>query len=735
MGREEYYAHSDPSGVRPEEGGRWQPLGEHLEQTAQLARDFAEAFGAGEWGYLAGLWHDSGKFSEEFQRFLRESCNAHIEQRSRVDHSTYGAQKAYQKWPQGEGKTLAYVIAGHHAGLPDGRSNEESCLTRRIERTLPYQFHCPESLFEQKQPTLPFALNRQRFCFELVFFIRMLFSCLADGDFLDTEKHIAPEKAGIREKDKVEFNRLYEKLESHLSTLQKQSVKTWVNTIRSEILANCLKAAEMGAGLFSLSVPTGGGKTLSSMAFGLTHAVRHGQRRIIYAIPYTSIIEQNANVFRNIFGREAVLEHHSNYEPAEEDYKTRLAGENWDAPIVVTTNVQFFESLYACRSSRTRKLHNIARSVIILDEVQTLPSELLLPCLEAIRELVVHYHCSVVLCSATQPAIQYRDDFQMGLSDVREITDDPEALYRNLKRVRIQNLGLQTDEELIQKLIQHPQVLCIVNTRKHAKKLFHGLVSEDNPDNTFHLSASMYPLHRSRKLKAIKETLQAKRPCRVVSTQLIEAGVDIDFPVVYRSIAGLDSIAQAAGRCNREGLLECGQVFVFEPEEGLPGGYLRHSAQTGQGVIRRYPEDMLSLEAIEEYFREYYWQQGAQLDREDILGLVREGGRRGDFPFRTIAERFQMIPEENKPVIIPREKEVQEIIEQSRHAESLRGVSRKLQPYTVQINPYHWSRLLEAGSLEIIQGMFPVLRDIHLYDENTGLCCEYQNPEPELLIG
>lgn len=541
---------------------------------------------------------------------------------------------------------------------------------------------------------------------------------------------MASEKAVYRA-EPYSLTELYAKLENHLSSLQTQVPKTKVNSLRAQVLSDCLNAAAKPSGLFSLTVPTGGGKTLSSMAFALRHALQWGLRRIIYVIPYTSIIEQNAKIFRDLFGERMVLEHHSNYEPEEEDCKTRLAAENWDAPIIVTTNVQFFESLYTCRSSRTRKLHNIAKSVIVLDEVQTLPSELLLPCLEGIRELALHYQCSFVLCSATQPAVGYRDDFHDGLQNVREIVHDSHSLYEQMKRVRICHLGVQSDQELIGRLIQCSQVLCIVNTREHARTLFEQI---QPAGNAFHLSASMYPLHRSRKLKEIREALSGGNCCRVVSTQLVEAGVDIDFPVVYRSIAGLDSIAQAAGRCNREGLLKFGQVFVFEPEEGLPPGHFRHAAQTAEGVIRRFPEDILSLGAVEEYFKEYYWTQGERLDKKNILELIRQGVK-GDFPFRTIAEKFRVIPEETKPVIVPLEQEACELVERIRRADSLSGFSRKLQKYTVQISPFYWDRLVKTGSLEIVQEVFPILRDLHLYDENVGLCPDYQNPDPERLIG
>lgn len=730
---QKYYAHTDPDKPEtlPEDGGRWHLLKDHLEGTANLAQEFANVFEAGDWGKLAGLLHDSGKYSVEFQNRLRSSADAHIEQTSKVDHSAYGAQRIFRKWPTGEGKVLAYVIAGHHTGLPEGQGNDQSCLMKRVDKPLPYVFHCPESLFVQTKPSLPFTTNKTRYCFELSFFIRMLFSCLTDGDFLDTEKHMTPSKAELRPAESL-LGKLRQKLESHLKRVRQQSKLTTVNKLRAEILSDCWKAAQQQPGLFSLTVPTGGGKTLSSMAFGLDHALRFGHKRIIYVIPYTSIIEQNARVFRDIFGNEAVLEHHSNYEPKEEDHRTRLASENWDAPIVVTTNVQFFESLFAYRNSRCRKLHNIAKSVIIMDEVQSLPAEFLLPCLEAIRELTLHYHCTIVLCSATQPAIQYRPDFPLGLPNVREITCNPITLYQQLKRVSVEHIGQQTDEELIQRVSQHNQVLCVVNTRKHAKALFEGLKSGAG---IYHLSASMYPLHRSRILQKIKNSLKGKRACRVISTQLIEAGVDIDFPVVYRAIAGLDSIAQAAGRCNREGLLECGQVYVFESEDGLPPGYFRHTAQTAEGVIRRFPQDILSLEAIDEYFKEYYWKQGEQLDKEGILALIQQGAKACDFPFRTIAEKFKLISEENKPVIISIEPEAQQLIDQIRTAQTLGGYSRKLQNYTVQINPWRWNKLKDAGAIEMVREIFPVLVWPSLYGEETGLNTDDPvNPNPNELI-
>lgn len=714
-----YFAHTDPlnPGKLPENGANWQKLEDHLKDTAKRAEKFASAFNADHWGYLAGLWHDVGKYSNEFQQMLRDSVDAHIEQKSKIDHSTAGSKNAY-KWSKDAGKILAYAIAGHHGGLPDGKSNE-SCLATRLEKTV---FSLPpevDDLFLQQIPELPFSPDKARFCFELSFFVRMIYSCLVDADFLDTEKCMDLDKS-LNRCGYPTVQQLQSLFSNKLDNLRVNFAKTDINKIRSEILSQCLNAADISSGLFSLTVPTGGGKTLSSMAFALKHAINNNNfKRIIYVIPYTSIIEQNAQVFREILGEDAVVEHHSNYEPAEEDCRTRLASENWDAPIIVTTNVQFFESLFSNRSSRCRKLHNIAQSVIILDEVQTLPDSLLLPCIEALRELTLHYQTTIVLCSATQPAIQKREEFIKGLEDVREIIKNPKELSEKMKRVKVTNLSKQTDDQIISKIKQHNQVLCVVNTKKHAKTLFERLNDEKN---IYHLSALMYPSHRSCKLEEIRDCLKNSKQCIVISTQLIEAGVDIDFPVVLRAVSGLDSIAQAAGRCNREGKLAHGEAYVFEPEEGLPPGYFRQTAQTTQSVIRRFPCDVLSLDAIEQYFKDYYWLKGEnQLDKKSILTKLQEGMRACDFPFKQIAQEFQLIEQQTKPVIIALDKKTEKIIEQIRYADYLRGFSRKLQKYTVQVYPWHWQKLNDAGCLEIVRDIFPVLICKDKYSNDTGL--------------
>jgi CRISPR-associated endonuclease/helicase Cas3 len=721
---------SDPIAHKSDDG-RTQGLHDHLAGTAERSAAFASLFGSSEWGYLAGLWHDLGKYSVEFQRKIQAvgGENAHIEATARVDHSTAGAQHATKCLGGPSGKVLAYIIAGHHAGVPDGISTE-SCLRSRLDKQIPSYDECPKEVLEPKQLALPFTLAAEIAGVQISVLIRMLYSCLVDADFLDTEAFMSPEKSAFRTGYRT-LTELEPVFFAELAKLRTGSSTSQVNSQRNTILDRCLSASEKGMGLFSLTVPTGGGKTLSSMAFALRHAKKHGLRRVIYVIPYTSIIEQNADVFRKFLGKDAVLEHHSNFEPEKEDHCSRLAAENWDAPIIVTTNVQFFESLFANRSSRCRKLHNIAQSVVILDEVQTLPPPYLLPCLEALKELSTHYRTSIVLCSATQPAVQKRSDFSRGLEGVREIMSDPQKLTKVMKRTSLNILPKTPDSELARLLAEHKQVLCVVNTRKHAKELYHILQGENR---VHHLSALMCPAHRSQRLQSIRHELDKGEPCRVISTQLIEAGVDIDFPVVFRSLAGIDSIAQAAGRCNREGKRETGQVFVFTPEAGVPAGHFRQTTQAAESVIRRYSDDVLSLAAVEDYFRLYYWAKGDALDEEGILAMLNAGCSKGDFPFKTIAEKFRLIKEYMKPVVIPFDEQARELTRSIDFNKYPAGLSRKLQKYTVSIQPRHWDRLLSIGSISIKAGIFPVLVDEGLYEEDTGLSVDDPaEREPETL--
>lgn len=711
----DFYAHSHPDSSDRE---LWQPLDQHLRKTAELAAGFSAAWNAQDWGRLAGLWHDFGKYSKEFQTLVlgRAHDDSQAGPKARVDHSSAGAQHALEALEAGPAKVLAFVITGHHGGLLDGKSADAS-LEKRLEKPVPDFRHFPPEFGKALPLSLPFEVDPKRQAMQLSLFIRMVYSALVDADYLDTEAYLDRDRSRSRQG----FHSLSELAGTFNTELEKLTAKskdTPVNRRRSEVLSDCLTAAEEDPGLYSLTVPTGGGKTLSSMAFALRHALKHDLRRIIYVLPYTSIIEQNAQVFRDFLGPDAVVEHHSNFDPSDEDPRTRLAAENWDAPIIVTTTVQFFESLFSNRPSRCRKLHNIARSVVVLDEVQTLPAEFLRPCIEVLKELASTYRVTAVLCSATQPAITEREDFEEGLSGVREIVEKPEELATALKRTEVSVVGKLTDDDLIERLESERQVLCIVNTRRQARELFERLPKEVG---TYHLSALMCPAHRSKKLKEIRERLGRDQPCRVISTQLIEAGVDIDFPTVYRTMVGIDSIAQAAGRCNREGRLERGNVYVFEPERGTPPGHFRQTAQAALSVIRKHADDILSLAAIDEYFRLYYWSRGDDLDKFHVMRVLQDTTAKLDYPFRAIAETFGFIRDGMRPVVIPYDDNARKAIDSLDYVDRPGALSRRLQKYTVSLHPREWNALAESGAVEMRGDTFPVLIEEGLYSEDVGL--------------
>lgn len=722
-----FYAHSLQGRPREE----WQSLEEHLMNVAGMAKKFSEPFKAGEWAYLAGLFHDIGKYSHEFQEMLIKSSDNDINMESKVghpDHSTAGAKEINGLLDKGLGRLLAYVIAGHHTGLLDGKSNE-SCLERRLKKNISdysvYHREIDKFYIPIKRLPLNLDKDRVRLAFQLSFFVRMIFSTLVDADFLDTENFMN-KKTSLLRSSAINLTDMQNKLTEALDKVSLKAEATIVNRFRKSVLQQCLSAAENTPGLFSLTVPTGGGKTLSSLSFALKHAITYGMQRVIYVIPYTSIIEQNADVFRKIFGKEAVLEHHCNFDLSD-DYKAQLASENWDAPVIVTTNVQFFESLFHNRTLHCRRIHNISNSVIILDEAQMLPVPLLKPCMEVLRELTIFYKSTIVLCSATQPALSKTEEFKNGLEGVREIVPNPEKLYTEFKRVEIKLLSSDLDKildsELADKISEHPQVLCVVNTRKHARMLYQKIKEREG---LYHLSALMCPAHRSKVINQIKQSLKSNKKCRVISTQLIEAGVDIDFPVVFRSASGIDSIIQSAGRCNREGKLPFpGKVYVFYPENVLPVGYLRQSAEVAASVIRKHP-DLSSLEAVKEYFRQLYWRNGDNLDKHNILGRLSEEVGQVNLPFKEIAGKFKIIDNGMESIIIPFEDEARGIIKQLRFAGESKHLLRKIQRFCVQVYPNMIIRLLSSGAVEFLNNRIYILNNEHLYKDDIGL--DDENP-------
>ncbi|KMY68404.1 hypothetical protein AAU61_01590 [Desulfocarbo indianensis] len=719
----DFYAHSLPD--KPED--QWQPLSAHLANVAELAAQRAAYFNAEDWARAAGLLHDLGKYTLPFQERLRGA--------KPVDHSTAGAQWAVANLDVPEapiGKLLAYAIAGHHGGLPDGVAEGAGSLEARLTKRLAGLDGGPADPLQGVSLSNP-PIKLEKHGAQLSFFLRMVFSCLVDADYLDTEAFMDPDRARWRE-GRPALAELWPRLEAYLDGLRGKVKDGPLNRRRNQILEACLQAAEMPPGFFSLTVPTGGGKTISSLAFALKHALGHGLRRVIYVIPYTSIIEQNAAVFKTILGDDAVLEHHSNLpmpEPGREEddpawQRNRLASENWDSPVVVTTNVQFFESLFANRTSRCRKLHNMVKSAIILDEAQMLPRETLIPCLEALRELAGNYGCSVVLCTATQPVLSDADTFKKAAVHPREIAPDPAGLYQEFRRVEVsKHDGQLGNDELARHLAAEERVLCIVNTRAQARELFLELRGLAGPQGIFHLSALMYPGHRARKLKQIKEALEREGVCRVVSTQLVEAGVDLNFPVVWRALAGVDSLAQAAGRCNREGKLPgMGRLHVFEPQ-----GKIRDSqkvaAQKARGVLRRFP-DPLSLEAVRQYFEHLFWQEKDKLDGKGIMTLLEAGVSKLHLPFATVAGLFSYFDSPGEAVLVCPEIEKREaIIAGLRYSPHPGRFARQAQPYTVQLYPHELRGLVQSHDVELIgEGLFPVLVNQELYDDDLGLLVE-----------
>jgi len=732
-----FYAHSK-DGEPPE---HWQPLEDHLKRVAELARSFAGDFGAGDWGYLTGLWHDMGKYSREFQRYLKKNndIDASIETTpGKVDHSTAGAHHAADALPI-LGHLIAYGIAGHHSGLLNGRDTE-SCQEARLNKAVhPWEHGLAYLPNVHERADIPLQVRNAlegRNAFSSAFFVRMLFSCLVDADFLDTEAFMNPSQAALRAAwpDTV-LAQMNETLTAYVGKINMEDSS--VNRQRALVREACLRAAEQEPGLFSLTVPTGGGKTLASLAFALRHAVRKGLRRVIYVIPLTSIIEQNAEIFRralkplsDALGRDIVLEHHSNFDPEKETAASRLSTENWDAPLIVTTSVQFYESLFANKISRSRKLHQLSRAVIILDEAQTLPVDYLQPCLAALQELTTNYRTSIVICTATQPAIEQRENFTIGLPKSFEIIPNPIKLYSELERVCVKNIGDQSDDELCKQMGAEPRVLCIVNTKSHARILFEMIGSKEGH---FHLSGNMCPAHRSEQLAQIRLCLAEGRVCRVISTQVIEAGVDIDFPVVYRSLAGLDSIAQAAGRCNRNGLLkEKGRTYIFRSFHPKSERFFTDTAQCAGQILSLY-DNPLDLKAVEHYFKLYYWDQSARWDEKKIMEecfLVNDRKFPFNFGFARIAQKFQLIDDANScPVIIPWREEGRHLCDQLRAMPvPTLEIRRRLQRFVVHIPKRIWER--HAGSdIQIVHdGIFVLASpEIH-YSEKAGLNMEAAGP-------
>ncbi|MEW6141336.1 MAG: CRISPR-associated helicase Cas3' [Thermodesulfobacteriota bacterium] len=665
----EYIAHTENDSGLP------QALEAHLRAVADKASGFAAAFDASEEGHAAGLLHDIGKFKDEFQSYLKKRRKRGIE----THHAAYGAAVAFEKgWPS------SFAIAGHHAGLHD-----RGDLQSLIDETGPYNMSKELPIIKERfqrvvggvpEQVRDPAFLTQEDCSPCTweFYTRMLFSCLVDADFLDTEEHFSGRaRHTIHLQDVCEG--LMQRLESERQSKPRDGM---LNETRNSIFNQCVRAAGEPKGFYSLTVPTGGGKTLSSMAFALAHAHRWNLDRIIVVIPYLSIIEQNAAEYRRILDPQntgVVIEHHSGV-PVPEDWEraqssvAQRAAENWDAPLIVTTSVQFVESLFASSPSKCRKLHNISRSVVVMDEVQTLPFHLLEPLLSVLRELRNHYGVTFLFLTATQPGFRHdgfhlREGFKPG--EVREITHRTETLFRKLQRVKFQVLNTMSWTDLSCRMAACGQVLAVVNVRRHAFALWEALRSAlpaEKHDSLFHLSSAMCPEHRLWTLGEIKNPREGSIrgrlargfPCRVVATQVVEAGVDFDFPVVFRAMGPLDSIIQAAGRCNREGRLldeagrpSLGEVYIFTPQDHVlpPGLYKTATQQTAVFLAGLQSLDVLCRNPA--LFGEYFSQVVQLTDTDHARG--KEGSiqdDRSEFRFRSVSRKARMIEDEGVPVAV-----------------------------------------------------------------------------------
>ncbi len=682
--RPDYAAHTPPD----DDPERWHDLKEHLFAVANAAAGFAASFGAEKLASAAGLTHDLAKADSRFQEYLT-ACheNRHAE---KCPHAHPSAKAAYDQLGP-----VALTVLGHHTGMPD-KCEAKACFDNADEAAVASarEFMKRVGTLPDLKHALPTWATDPITCEML---LRMVFSALVDADFLDTEKHFDGSKS--------ERRGLYPaiadyqaKLNAHLTGFANSA--STVSQVRAEVLASCYSAATQSPGVFKLSVPTGGGKTLSGLAFALDHADARKLERVIVAIPYTSIIDQTAKVYADIFGAEAILEHHSSVETVddengqtERESNRRLASENWDCPLIVTTTVQLFESLLANKPSRCRKLHNIAQSVIVLDEVQTLPPHTLAPILDVLRELVEHYGCSVVFCTATQP--DYSGVDSRIVSQAVEIVPEYPRHFAELKRVRYEIApGEWPVEYVAERIDNENQVLTVLNTRKDALAI--ALACRQD-DSLYHLSTLVCGHHRKRVVREVKHNLKMGAPVRLVSTQVVEAGVDVDFPIVMRDLGPLDRIIQVAGRCNREGLLnELGQLgtcIVFRLQgRGSPRGAYRTFTELTITLLEEFMENLDDPAAMQRYFREAFKFTSTGNHIQEL---------RKEFKYRTVAEEFKLIADVTKPLVVLNysEADVPNLLEGWGHMPPGKWF-RRLSPFTVSVYDHDIRKLRNEGLLQ-----------------------------------
>ncbi len=689
------------------EDGRKQSISEHSNAVAELARQFSEPFGFGDYGGMGGKYHDTGKYANGYQRRLDGSSE-------KYEHSTAGMYLLAERgMREGQPQYMfaAQIIGGHHTGLPDFGTNKDNDSEGTFwgkynrRKNLPVDYAAYKTELGEPETLRPLP-KEFRNNYSAQFLTRMLFSALVDADFLDTERFMADGER-VRETG-GNIAALKTKLDAHMAKFD--GGKGDINIKRAQILASCRAAAKSERGIYRLTVPTGGGKTLSSLTFALDHAAQHGLRRVIYVIPYVNIITQTVKIFSDALGEDNVLGHYSaaEYTPkeGEEVAQSELAAENWDKPVIVTTNVQFFESLHAARTSRCRKLHNIANSVIIFDEAQALPVEYLKPCINAVAELVKNYCCTAVLCTATQPSL---DGLLNGCGiAAREIIPDVPGLYGFFKRATYKFIGRTTDETMTAMIRDAGSSLCILNSRAGAKEYYEALKGE----GVYHLSTYMTHGHIKEKLKIITERLASGLPCTVISTSLVEAGVDLDFPAVFREETGLDSIIQAGGRCNREGKRQTVNSIVTVFRREKISRRVAAMLDYNDRINQKYT-DISEPDAIKYYFDTLYREKN--LDNKDINKLLSEQL----YMFRTVADKFKLIENEQRQIFIPNAENAG-LCADLRSGLRNRKLMREAAIHMVSIYPNEYAELRATGVLTE-QDDIAILEDPDCYDNMTGL--------------
>lgn len=712
------------SHIRKESDGRQicQSNEEHCLGVACLAKGFAEEYGMGDLAYAMGLLHDKGKEKDEFQNYIRyENHLTDVRKYTKEGkaHAYVGALLAKEQLKL-YAPLICNPIAGHHRGLYDYLDLEEE-----LERPKPSEISRADLnglTFAYPSWMRPDYFQKKDFHHVQ----RMLFSCLVDADYLDTERFMQPQQYELRQ-GKSTLAELLPKLEAYLNAFGEP--RTEVNRIRAEIQQACRAKAECAPGFYSLTVPTGGGKTLSSLVWAMLHAVRHGKKRIIIAIPYTSIIVQTCAILKGIFGEENVLEHHSNVVVDEQKegvmaHRLKLATENWDYPIIVTTNVQLFESMFSCKSSDCRKLHNICNSVLILDEVQTLPTGFLQPIVDSLDTYQRIFGLSVLFTTASQPILTGEhlgsDSRKMlcGLTKITEIIPPQANLHGRLRRVELHIDDTPSSyDDIAEKLMQHDRVLCIVNTRRDAKEIFDRLP----PEGRIHLSRMMCPAHVSERIADMRKCLADpdNRVLRVVSTQLIEAGVDIDFPVVYRQEAGLDSILQAAGRCNREGKMPICTTHVFSlaSEHALPQGYITQCNNARRNMVGSY--DWFSPEAMNHYFQQLYCRIPS-FDKNEMSKILYE-----QLKMEEASSKFRLIYNATTSVIVNWRESLSLIGRIQKEGPSYQLMHR-LSQYCVNLRSHDFDKMLRDGIIEeVLEGLY-MARGESQYNQDVGLLTDNQ---------